>query len=215
MGVDRLSSIIFLTEYALSIDKIGSNLIHNKFWLAVKGPSVLRFTLSQFLGHRLLPWLLFWEKALWCGSMPLLHHLFKPHLVDGEIGFAAHLPGLSPQVMVGPKVGKSRIQMGKLGPLDFLAALNQDMLRPCPLAGCQGALLGALVSKVTPYAGWRNRHDIEYWARKSVRTRSAEKLRFGKGESPRGEEQCLTPGQPGCCPAQMALPSSHAHSLVT
>lgn len=60
--------------------------------------------------------------------------------------------------MVGPKVSKSRIpetndQIGKPGPLYFLVTLNQDMLRLCPLAGCQGALLWMLVSKLTPCAG--------------------------------------------------------------
>lgn len=147
MGTDRVSSIISLTEYALSIDAICSK-IHSKIWMATEGPSVLRFILPRHLsrvmgscpgpslGRRLYDvyqWLCLW--ASW--------HLSESVTLLMERRALQHISRLlRPWVIVGQKVCSSRIsetndQIGTLGLLDFLVALNQDMLRLWPLAECQ------------------------------------------------------------------------------
>lgn len=143
--------------------------------MATKDSVVLRFTLPGFpgltLGSHTGPSL---GRRCHDVSQCLSSNIFwEYHLVDGETGFATHLSTSQPFI-VGPKVGKSRMpetngQIDKLGPLDFLVTLNQDVLRLCPLAGCQGAFLGTLVGKLTPYTGWGNRHDIEYRRRTLVK----------------------------------------------
>ena len=173
MGIDRVSSIISLTEYALSIDKIGSNLIHSKIWMAAKVLLSLDSLCPDFqvtgshTGPSLGEGFAIWINA----SSPSFESITL--LVERQA--LQHISLLlSPWVMIRPKAVKSRIletnqQIGKLGSLDFLVALNQDMLGLCPSAGCQGALLGTLVSQLTPYAGGRNRHSVEYRMRTLVK----------------------------------------------
>lgn len=77
--------------------------------------------------------------------MPILQHLIKEyHLADKERLCSTFLYFSPPLVMAGPTVDQNRTpeisdprgpaQIDKLGPLDFCVALNQEILRLCPLA---------------------------------------------------------------------------------